>query len=76
MLKIVTEMKLPDPDKVDVNRKKAEESTSTVPAVKLPPGTEADTSTADEPGKKLTEDEQMALYEKELQENDWGHQPC
>ena len=21
-------------------------------------------------------DEQMALYEKELKENDWGHQPC
>ena len=20
--------------------------------------------------------EQMALYEKELRENDWGHQPC
>ncbi|MCX6894734.1 MAG: hypothetical protein NTZ16_04375 [Verrucomicrobia bacterium] len=25
---------------------------------------------------KLTTDEQMALYEKHLKENDWGHQPC
>jgi hypothetical protein len=27
-------------------------------------------------GKELSADEQMALYEKELKENDWGHQPC
>ena len=26
--------------------------------------------------KELTVAEQMALYEKELKENDWGHQPC
>ncbi|HEY6166722.1 MAG TPA: hypothetical protein VI454_01695 [Verrucomicrobiae bacterium] len=25
---------------------------------------------------KLTAEEQMALFEKELKENDWGHQPC
>jgi len=25
---------------------------------------------------ELSADEQMALYEKELKENDWGHQPC
>jgi hypothetical protein len=24
----------------------------------------------------LTADEQMALFEKELKETDWGHQPC
>ena len=24
----------------------------------------------------LTPEEQMALYEKELKEDDWGHQPC
>jgi len=29
-----------------------------------------------EPVKKLTSEEQMALYEKDLKENDWGHQPC
>lgn len=25
---------------------------------------------------ELTPEEQMALYEKELKESDWGHQPC
>jgi hypothetical protein len=25
---------------------------------------------------RLSPEEQMALYEKELKENDWGHQPC
>jgi hypothetical protein len=24
----------------------------------------------------LTPEEQMALYEKDLKEHDWGHQPC
>lgn len=28
------------------------------------------------PVKKLTPEEQMALYEEDLKENDWGHQPC
>lgn len=26
--------------------------------------------------KELTAEEQMALYEKSLKEEDWGHQPC
>jgi hypothetical protein len=26
--------------------------------------------------KELTAEEQMALYEKSLKEDDWGHQPC
>ena len=26
--------------------------------------------------KKLTPDQQMALYEEKLKEDDWGHQPC
>lgn len=26
--------------------------------------------------KALTPEEQMELYEKDLKENDWGHQPC
>jgi hypothetical protein len=25
---------------------------------------------------KLTAEEQLARFEKELKENDWGHQPC
>jgi hypothetical protein len=28
------------------------------------------------PAPELTPEEQMALYEKDLKENDWGHQPC
>ena len=28
------------------------------------------------PVARLTPEEQMALYEKELKETDWGHQPC
>ncbi len=31
---------------------------------------------ADLPAPALTPEEQMALYEKELKETDWGHQPC
>ena len=26
--------------------------------------------------KPLTPEEQMALYEEKLKEDDWGHQPC
>ena len=25
---------------------------------------------------ELSEEEQMALYEKDLKDSDWGHQPC
>ena len=41
-------------------------------------GLDATLPSSAEPGaeKKLTAEEQMALYEKELKENDWGHQPC
>jgi hypothetical protein len=28
------------------------------------------------PEQALTPEEQMALFEKELKEKDWGHQPC
>ena len=45
-------------------------------AKRTPPDSGADVSTTGEPANKLTADEQMALYEKELKENDWGHQPC
>ena len=36
----------------------------------------ADNTSAPPPAQKLTPEEQLALYEKELKENDWGHQPC
>ena len=28
------------------------------------------------PPNPLTPEEQMALFEKDLKETDWGHQPC
>ncbi|HTL66809.1 MAG TPA: hypothetical protein VL200_04035 [Lacunisphaera sp.] len=28
------------------------------------------------PTERLTPEEQMAQFEKELKEQDWGHQPC
>ena len=28
------------------------------------------------PANSLTPEEQMALFEQELKETDWGHQPC
>jgi hypothetical protein len=38
--------------------------------------TESSASNKAKPIQELTPEEQMALYEKELKENDWGHQPC
>ncbi len=41
-------------------------------------GTETDVSASDAKNEasRLTPEEQLALFEKELKENDWGHQPC
>jgi hypothetical protein len=36
-----------------------------------PPSADAAPETA-----KLSPEEQMALYENDLKETDWGHQPC
>ena len=36
---------------------------------------EVDAQEVDSPS-ELTPEEQMALYEKSLKEDDWGHQPC
>lgn len=43
-----------------------------------PQASEADSACLGEatPPAKLSAEEQMALYEKDLKENDWGHQPC
>ena len=43
-----------------------------------PSASDASASGSDRPKsvEKLSAEEQMALYEKELKENDWGHQPC
>jgi hypothetical protein len=45
-----------------------------VPPVAKLPGTRPPVEAS--PAGKLTPEEQMALFEKELKENDWGHQPC
>ena len=44
-----------------------------------PPGAPVPTDsipTETKPVNQLTPEEQMALFEKELKETDWGHQPC
>ena len=47
------------------------------PLKDAPAGTEPNPSDVNKPGdvSQLTAEEQMAPYEKELKENDWGHQP-
>jgi hypothetical protein len=54
------------------------ESGSPADSDKLEGENRTDATNAGEPLilKEQTPDEQMALYEKELKENDWGHQPC
>ena len=39
-------------------------------------GADAAAATGPVAANQLTPEEQMALFEKELKENDWGHQPC
>ena len=47
------------------------------PSEKKPDGKTGKEKPADAPPKKeLTPEEQMEAYEKDLKENDWGHQPC
>jgi hypothetical protein len=52
-----------DPAKPDVN------PPPPAPASSAPPPPAA-------PVNPLTPEEQMALFEQELKETDWGHQPC
>ena len=42
-------------------------------SAETPPAAAPDEAT---PVKQLTPEEQMALFEQELKETDWGHQPC
>jgi hypothetical protein len=50
----------------------------TPPAPQAPQPPPAAQPGADESSavKQLTPEEQMALFEQELKETDWGHQPC
>lgn len=47
-----------------------------VDAVGSSPTGGTSTDSQNKPVKELSPEEQMALYENELKENDWGHQPC
>jgi hypothetical protein len=49
-----------------------------IPDTKPPKGVDPNVATIGEPApvETLTPEEQMARFEKELKENDWGHQPC
>jgi hypothetical protein len=62
----------------ELDQVKIVESRGRVDPAKLPPGSAANAANAGAPvtANKLTPEEQMALFEKELKENDWGHQPC
>jgi hypothetical protein len=60
-----------------MNEPKPNDASLTNPAV---PAKSGDVSSA-APGasaapEQLTKEEQWALFEKELKESDWGHQPC
>jgi hypothetical protein len=68
-----TEASLPESDKG-----RSVESSGTAAAANPGPGSDQDGSAPGQAAKseKLTKEEQMALYEKDLKENDWGHQPC
>ena len=49
------------------------------PVSKTPPEentSESSNAPMEKPEKELTPEEQMALYEENLKETDWGHQPC
>ncbi len=48
----------------------------TLPKPPQPPPAAGAAATGSEPAEILTPEEQMARFEKELKENDWGHQPC
>ena len=59
---------------------KTDNESSTNPAENISPakGGEANPSAASGEASppQLTKEEQWALFEEELKESDWGHQPC
>jgi len=66
-----TEESLTESDKVSIQKRAA--GTANSPGEY---GADVLTGSQPKPSKKLTPEEQMALYEENLKENDWGHQPC
>ncbi len=45
-------------------------------AVTAPPSPAGASAAAEAPPEKLTPEEQMERFAKELKNEDWGHQPC
>lgn len=65
--------------KPELEKGKDVKSRGTANPASFPPCPGADVTPAageSDASSRLTPDEQMALYEKDLKENDWGHQPC
>jgi len=61
------------------NPEPADQPVASSPAAKTAAGAVgegADPADKHTPPPKLSAEEQLALYEKELKEDDWGHQPC
>lgn len=54
---------------------KPKDSSPVAPSSADAPAKNPEASDLPAPG-KLTKEEQWALFEKELKESDWGHQPC
>lgn len=58
---------------------KTNNESSTKPGGEVVPAKGAETNPpvpGGETSSQLTKEEQWALFEKELKESDWGHQPC
>jgi hypothetical protein len=62
----------PNPEPCSPEKQILDESVRPVAELSAP----ADQGQPAPAAKPLTAEEQMALYEEELKENDWGHQPC
>jgi hypothetical protein len=61
----------------DPLRREVPEPSPVAPGNAPPTGEPAATDSAEViAANKLTADEQMARFEQELKETDWGHQPC
>jgi hypothetical protein len=54
---------------------KPNEPSAATPGSTSVPAKSADAGESPVPN-QLTKEEQWALFEKELKESDWGHQPC
>ena len=65
-------------DQPQTGEARPESKQSDLASAESAPDSVAKNPTSIEPavGQKLTAEEQMALFEKDLKENDWGHQPC